>query len=64
MGFIQAEKLREKLMSMKISKDALWVTSPMTRALETMILGCPQSSRIGAKERPLNIAVRRYTLIL
>ena len=56
---MQAEKLREKLVSMKIGKDALWVSSPMTRALETMLLGCPQSSRIGARETPLNIAVRR-----
>lgn len=43
---------------MKISKDALWVSSPMTRALETMQLGCPLSHRIGAEDKPLNIAVR------
>lgn len=56
---LQAEKLREKLLSMKISKDALWVSSPMTRALETMLIGCPQAHRIGAIDKPLNVAVRR-----
>ena len=55
----QAEKLREKLASMKISKDALWVSSPMTRALETMLLGCPLAKQIGAAQKPLNVAVRR-----
>ena len=56
----QAEKLREKLLGMKISKDALWVVSPMTRAMETLLLGCPHSSRIGCTDNPLKTAVREY----
>ena len=55
---MQAQKLQESLAKLKISKDALWVCSPMTRAMETMMLGCPHAARIGASARPLKVAVR------
>ena len=53
----QAMALRPQLEAMKISKDALWLCSPLTRAMETMALACPQSARIGARDQPLNVVV-------
>ena len=55
----QAMALRPQLEALKISKDALWLCSPLTRALETMVLACPQSARIGARDQPLNVVVRK-----
>jgi len=60
-GRKQAQKLQESLGKLKLGKDALWVTSPMTRAIETMMLGCPHAARIGAapQAKPLKVAVCR-----
>ncbi|DBB11435.1 hypothetical protein WJX82_007343 [Trebouxia sp. C0006] len=46
-GQSQATKLRNQLMEQKIPEEALWVTSPLTRAIDTLILACPQSHRLG-----------------
>lgn len=56
---MQAVNLRSHLEEMKISKDALWVVSPLSRALETMTLACPQFDRIGSGQKPLNVVVHK-----
>lgn len=43
---------------MKISRDALWVVSPLTRALETLLLACPMAHKIGSSDKPLNLIVQ------
>ncbi len=70
---MQATKLRGKLVEQKIPEEALWVTSPPTRAIDTLILACPQPHCLGApplaeaglnastsqQSRPLKLVVRR-----
>ena len=70
---MQATKLRSKLVEQKIPEEALWVTSPLTRAIDTLILACPQPQRLGSPPlaqaglsastshppRPLKLVVRR-----
>lgn len=56
---VQASNLRSTLENMKISKDALWVVSPLTRALETMVLACPHTARITATEHPPKVIVHK-----
>ncbi len=70
---MQATKLRNQLVEQKIPEEALWVTSPLTRAIDTLILACPQPHRLGPpplaeaglnastsqQSRPLKLVVRR-----
>ena len=70
---MQATKLRNQLVEQKIPEEALWVTSPLTRAIDTLILACPQPHRLGAppvaeaglsastsrQSRPLKLIVHR-----
>ncbi len=47
--------------------NVLWVVSPLTRAIETLALGCPYPDRLGtagggAPQQPLNLAVLRCAL--
>lgn len=50
---VQASRLRSKLAEQKIPEEALWVTSPLTRAIDTLILACPQPQRLGPPIPPL-----------
>ena len=50
---VQASRLRSKLVEHKIPEEALWVTSPLTRAIDTFILACPQPQRLGSPTPPL-----------
>ena len=50
---VQASRLRSKLAEQKIPEEALWVTSPLTRAIDTLILACPQPQRLGPSIPPL-----------
>ena len=50
---VQASRLRSKLVEHKIPEEALWVTSPLTRAIDTLILACPQPQRLGSPTPPL-----------
>lgn len=50
---LQASRLRSKLAEQKIPEEALWVTSPLTRAIDTLILACPQPQRLGSPVPPL-----------
>lgn len=43
----QATGLRPQLRALNLPPDALWVSSPLTRALETFWLGCPVIARGG-----------------
>ncbi len=70
---MQATKLRSQLVEQKIPEEALWVTSPLTRAIDTLILACPQPHRLeppplaeaglnastSQQPRPLKLVVRR-----
>lgn len=70
---MQATKLRNKLVEQKIPEEALWVTSPLTRAIDTLILACPHLHRLGPpplavaglsastsqQSQPLKLVVRR-----
>lgn len=38
---LQARKLRSELAQLNLPADTLWVTSPLSRAIETLLLGCP-----------------------
>lgn len=60
----QATSLRPQLRALNLPSDALWVSSPLTRALETFWLGCPIIARGGpdcpARDTPPgNLAVCR-----
>lgn len=71
---LQATRLRSKLVEQKIPEEALWVTSPLTRAIDTLILACPHPHRLGSPAlaqaglnastsqpmRPLKLVVRRW----
>ena len=70
---MQATKLRSKMVELKIPEEALWVTSPLTRAIDTLMLACPHPHRLGSpplaeaglnastshQSRPLKLVVRR-----
>jgi len=52
-GRAQARAVRPRLQDLLARRErelgaALWVTSPLTRALETMLLACPHGDRLGA----------------
>lgn len=49
---VQASRLRSTLAEQKIPEEALWVTSPLTRAIDTLILACPQPQRLGSPIPP------------
>ena len=65
----QARGLRRRLHEMALPPDTLWVTSPLTRAIETLLLACPSGSKLAecsdngepnlGGEVPHNLAVRR-----
>ena len=46
-GRAQATRARATLASLRLPPDALWVVSPLTRALETWVLACPVAHRVG-----------------
>ncbi len=57
MLYAQAIELRNQLAVMDLPQDVLWVTSPLTRAIQTLTLACPALHSGGPKP---NIAVRRW----
>ena len=74
--WLQATKLRGQIVDLKIPEEALWVTSPLTRAIDTFIMACPQPHRLGSprlveaglnastsqQSRPLKVVVRRWAM--
>lgn len=38
---LQARALRSELAQLNLPPDTLWVTSPLSRAIETLLLACP-----------------------
>ena len=44
---MQAKKLQGQLQAMKLGGKALWVSSPLSRAMQTMLLACPQPASLG-----------------
>ena len=59
---MQARKLRGQLQGMKLGPKALWVSSPLARALQTMLLACPQSELLGGacRDRGFRTAIRGW----
>lgn len=45
---LQARKLRSELAQLNLPADTLWVTSPLSRAIETLMLGCPTAHLLRA----------------
>ena len=41
-GRMQCLRLRERLSREEIPEDALWIVSPLSRCIQTMLLGCPR----------------------
>lgn len=50
-GRRQATELRSKLAALGKLDGALWVSSPLTRAIETLLLSCPKAHLIGRREQ-------------
>ena len=50
-GRVQATRARATLAALRLPPDALWVVSPLTRALETWALACPVAHRVGGDEK-------------
>ncbi|BDA47367.1 hypothetical protein COCOBI_10-2140 [Coccomyxa sp. Obi] len=50
-GRRQATELRTKLAALSKLDGALWVSSPLTRAIETLLLSCPKAHLIGRREQ-------------
>ena len=48
---MQATELRSKLAALAKLDGALWVSSPLTRAIETLLLSCPKAHLIGRREQ-------------
>ena len=44
---LQARKLKGQLQALKLGPKALWVSSPLSRAMQTMLLACPQAQALG-----------------
>jgi len=51
LGRHQATSLRKQLCEMSGLEDAVWVISPLTRAIETFLLSCPFTERLRAAAR-------------
>jgi len=45
-GYAQARSLKRQLASMPDLEDAVWVVSPLTRAIETFLYSCPFAYRL------------------
>lgn len=62
LGRRQALKLRAKLETMALPQDVCWVTSPLSRAIETLLLACTGLERPpgGWANLPSRLLVRRY----
>jgi broad specificity phosphatase PhoE len=52
LGRAQAAALRAEVAAWGLPADALWVSSPLSRALETMLLACPFASALGRPGGP------------
>ncbi len=48
---VQATELKSKLAVLAKLDGALWVSSPLTRAIETLLLSCPKAHLIGTREQ-------------
>ena len=59
---MQARKLKGLLQSMKLGPKALWVSSPLARAMQTMVLACPQAELLGRNtaDQGFRTAIRGY----
>ena len=62
---VQARKLRGQLQAMKLGGKALWVSSPLARAMQTMLLGCPHSELLGqtGPDNAFRTAIRGQALL-
>lgn len=56
-SLLQARLLRQQLHTMNLPDDALWVTSPLSRAMQTLMHACPALN--GGGGAPPKIVVRR-----
>lgn len=67
-SFAQAINLRAKLEKLAKLEHAVWVTSPLTRAVETFLLSCPRrhllAPKISQLFTPADIQVRGPLLVL
>lgn len=54
----QAAALRQQLAAMNLPPDVLWVTSPLSRAIQTLLFACPSLHGDGGALP--NIIVRRW----
>ena len=59
---MQARKLTGLLQSMKLGPKALWVSSPLARAIQTMVLACPHAELLGQNsgDQGFRTAIRGY----
>ena len=39
---VQSQRLKMQLAGMKLPQKVLWVVSPLSRAMQTMLLSCPK----------------------
>ncbi len=44
---LQARALRHELAKLNLPPDTLWITSPLQRAMQTLLLACPHSHLLG-----------------
>ncbi|KAK9807423.1 hypothetical protein WJX73_004631 [Symbiochloris irregularis] len=52
-GRAQSQRLKSQLAGMKLPQKVLWVTSPLSRAMQTMLLSCPKPDLLkGAQANP------------
>lgn len=44
---LQARALRQELAKLSLPPDTLWITSPLQRAMQTLLLACPHAHLLG-----------------
>ena len=60
---LQAIQLRKELAALDLPADTLWVTSPLQRAMQTLLLACPHAHLLqpagaaGGGEQPPSVMV-------
>lgn len=55
---LQAKSIRQDLLDLGLPSDCLWLTSPLSRAIETFMLACPYSDLLPNQEGAPNVVVR------
>lgn len=61
---MQATELRGKVAMLAKLEGALWVSSPLTRAIETMLLSCPKADLIGKQHDDAERGAVKVSFIL